>query len=711
MARFKPTVFDLFRPMVEFRAAALWLTGAAICLALVFVYELRVHWLWVGLSILMATIWLRRGVALAAFRVQLNASRLEFLPIERMRQICEWGQNPRKAPFEFTNGRATTPLWWLGTGFEWQPSHASLALEMLSTDRVASSLMPQWAVRPVWHVQSWWAGQKKQESTVFRSINPLVAALSSALYGNTIANANPIGQPWIHALEPNKLNTLYLESAMAGHTLIVGAPGSGKTRLYEALVTQAIHGKNVVIIFDPKFDVDWERRCRLECQRTGRKYVYFNLAKLGTSARLNPIRNWTYPSEIASRIAGLLKGGKGGDPFVNFAHLSIDRVVKGLLFVGEQPTLKKIQHYIESGVAPLLERALTMVLTDVIGASWRVAIEGAATAMMDADAKGGRRRDGGKGVADPLSAMIKIYQTDARLAHYREGFSNQAQAGIADYDSYLPPAEATLDANPIKRAGEAIAGMVAMHEHSQEHFGKMILTLLPLLEMLCSGEVGEALSPDPLADDSREIWDLMRAINEDAVIYLGLNTLANREVGQAIGSILLAELAACAGNVYNYVVPELRKQVCIFVDEAAEVVNEQFTQILNKARGVNFRVFFATQTLADLEAKMGVKALAEQIQGNANNFICLRVQDMKTRQYMSELFGETRVNERSTSSSMGTESDALALEFRGSVSYTNKRTKGARVHPDLLGRLSNMEFFAMIQGGSLYKVRVPILRD
>ena len=60
---------------------------------------------------------------------------------------------------------------------------------------------------------------------------------------------------------------------------------------------------------------------------------------------------------------------------------------------------------------------------------------------------------------------------------------------------------------------------------------------------------------------------------------------------------------------------------------------------------------------------------------------------------------------------MGTESDALALEFRGSVSYTNKRTKGARVHPDLLGRLSNMEFFAMIQGGSLYKVRVPILRD
>ena len=132
---------------------------------------------------------------------------------------------------------------------------------------------------------------------------------------------------------------------------------------------------------------------------------------------------------------------------------------------------------------------------------------------------------------------------------------------------------------------------------------------------------------------------------------------------------------------------------------------------MNKGRGANFRVFFATQTLADFEARMGDKSLAQQIMGNANNFICLRVQDMPTRQYMSELFGETTINEVSTSSSQGTESDALVLEFRGSVSYSSKKAKGMRVHPDVLGRLANMHFFAMIQGGTIYKCVVPILKD
>jgi conjugal transfer pilus assembly protein TraD len=698
--RFQPSVFDLFRPLSEFRIALGWLVAAIACAAVGLWHGLWVHFIWLLPAAWLAYTWCGRGVAVLAFRMQLHASRLSFMQAEKFRQIAAWGQKPLEAPYSFTGGKVRTPSWWLGEGFEWQPSHATLAAEMMGNDLSPSKIIPPWAERAVWRIEDWLERAKANPSAFARALSPLQKALTQALYGDTVADRSPVGQSWIHALEPTKRAVLYLEAAMSGHTLIVGAPGSGKTRLYEVLTTQAIHGNNVVIVIDPKFDTDWERRCRIEAEKAGKPYLYFNLAKLSDSVRLNPIKNWNDPSEIASRIAGLLAGSNGGsDPFINFAQLSIDRAVKGLLYIGEQPTLRRIQQIVERGVSPVLEVALEKVLTEALGDEWKNLRAPLMQAKM-----GGEK--GAKPV-DALSAMVQIYLHDPRLAPYRSDVVTKLIAGVVDYDSCMDVAPMSTETS--SQAREALAGLVTAHEHNKQHYDKMILTLLPLLGMLCSGEVGDTLSPDPLSGDHREIYDIRRVLEEGGVLYLGLNTLANRQVGQAIGSIILAEIAAVVGYVYNYVPEKERKQVCLFVDEAAEVVNDQFVQILNKGRGANFRVFFATQTIADFHAKMGSKALAEQILGNANNFVCLRVQDMPTRQYMSELYGETRVNELSMSTSQGTESDAIALEFRGSVSHSVKKSKGMRVHTDLLGRLRNMEFFTMIQGGTIYKCKVPIL--
>jgi conjugal transfer pilus assembly protein TraD len=703
---FKPTVFDLFRPVYEIRAAVGWVCATIACAGVGVLTGFWIHFFWFLPCGYLAYRWGARAVAIIAFKVQLSSNRLLFMPIARMMEICRWGQNPSQAPFEFSRGVVSTPAWWLGHGFEWQPSHAGLAKQILGSDREAAQLFPPWVLRTFWNVARFWRNAAATESVIYRTVEPVRASCERAVFGDTIKDKSPIGQSWIHALEPDKKPVLFLESAMTGHTLIVGAPGSGKTRLYESLTTQAIQGKNVVFILDPKFDTDWEQRCRRECEKAGKKYVYFNLAQLSQSVRLNPIKNWNDPSEIAGRIVGLLRGGSGnGEAFINFAHLSIDRAVKGLLFCGEQPTLKRIHGIVERGVAPILEKTLERVLTDAIGPEWKILLEATVTAKMQ-DAPGGK----GPKTLDPLSAMVQIYLTDARLKPYRNEISDGLVAGVVCYDSYAEKGY-KLDSVIAKTAGETLSGLITSHEHNKDHYGKMIITLLPLLGMLTSGEVGDTLSPDPTADDPREIWDMKRVIDENALIFLGLNTLANREVGQAIGSILLSEMAAVVGYIYNYVPVSDRKQVCLFVDEAAEVVNEQFVQILNKGRGANFRVFFATQTLADFHKKMGEKAAAEQLLGNANNFVCLRVQDVPTRTYMSELFGETVINESSVSSSMGTESDALALEFRGSLSYSTKKTSGPRVHPDLLGRLSNMHFFTMTQGGTIHKCVVPILKD
>jgi conjugal transfer pilus assembly protein TraD len=117
-----------------------------------------------------------------------------------------------------------------------------------------------------------------------------------------------------------------------------------------------------------------------------------------------------------------------------------------------------------------------------------------------------------------------------------------------------------------------VDGLASLFEHERVHFSKMIASLMPILNMLTSADLGPLLSPDA-ADtrDPRRLTSMAERIERDQVVYLGLDALSNSMVGGAIGSILVADLAAVAGDRYNYggnLTP-----VNVFIDEAAEVVN------------------------------------------------------------------------------------------------------------------------------------------
>mgnify|MGYP001096088531 CR=1 FL=1 len=701
------TVEDLFRPAVEFRAAVGWLAAAGGALVVALTAGVAVHLVWVLPCVIQSWLWARRGVQLLGYRMSLGARRLLVMPTEQLRQYWRWAADPAAAPFEFARGKYRDPTWWLGTGFVWSPSHATLALEMASRDQREPEVVPPWARSAVARVALRYRAALARSSPIASRIRPVVDAIDRSIHAGTIPDKSPLGQAWIHALSSQTGHVLFRENAMQGHTFVVGAPGSGKTRLYEVVSLQAVHAPGAVIVIDPKFDQDWEARLRREAAAAGKPYVYFNLAKLSQGARIDVLKNWHDPSEIASRVAGLLQGGSKGETFVKFAELSIDRAVKGLLLCEIQPTLRRIKDIVERGVGTILAQCLDRVFTEVIGSDWRTQYEAVLSQGLEEARGAGQKGKKGPQTADALlGAMMQIYLGDPKFTEHRAAGTVMALgASAVAYDTYSGSPH-YFDRTALLRVNETLSGLITSAEHNKEHYGKMITTLLPLLNNLCSGEVGEALSPDPLADDPREIWDIRRAVEEDAVVYLGLNTLANRAVGQAVGSMLLADAAAVVGYQYNN---NLRKPVTLFVDEAAEVANPQFVQILNKGRGAGWRVYFASQTIADFETKLGSAAEAMQVLGNANNFICGRVQDMRTREYMSQLFGETRVFERSVSSSSGAQSDALLLEFNGSVSHSNKKTKAPLVHPDLLGRLANMHYFAAIEGGNVYKLRVPIL--
>ncbi|NMT18568.1 conjugal transfer protein, partial [Vibrio parahaemolyticus] len=87
----------------------------------------------------------------------------------------------------------------------------------------------------------------------------------------------------------------------------------------------------------------------------------------------------------------------------------------------------------------------------------------------------------------------------------------------------------------------------------QTHFSKMVANLLPIMNMLTSGELGPLLSPDSSdLSDERQITDSAKIINNAQVAYLGLDSLTDNMVGSAMGSIFLSDLTAVAGDRYNY---------------------------------------------------------------------------------------------------------------------------------------------------------------
>lgn len=352
-------------------------------------------------------------------------------------------------------------------------------------------------------------------------------------------------------------------------------------------------------------------------------------------------------------------------PFRQFAFLFIDRSVKGELYVGDKPNLRSILQYAQNGINNLLERALERFFPEAGKPDWEEEV----TAYMQkvAQKMGGTR----------LDAMVSMYID--RFAKLGKGH-------------------------------ETIDGLISTFQHDRDHYGRIIASALPLLQMLATGETGLMLAPkaDDFEDD-REIWDIDKVIKQKAVLYVGADSLSNSMVAQAVMSMLLADIASVAGAIYNFYAKP--PEIVLVVDEAAEAINEQLLQLLNKGRGAGFKAFVAYQTRSDFTAKLGNVAKMQQVLGNLNNQIVLRLEDIDTAKWFSEKAGTTAIRNLVVSSSTSTGTEAHVGEFSGSVSRSAQLEKAPLIPHDLVMQLPNLQYFLRISGGAVYQGRIPIITD
>lgn len=480
-------------------------------------------------------------------------------------------------------------------------------------------------------------------------VNRLLPArsLCKLLTGTEPKDSRTVGLSAIDGLESRKKDIWVSEKTLEGGTLIVGTTQAGKGVLLTSLVTQAILRGESVIVIDPKMSSRLQNAVTAAAKLAHRSPPLFFHPNHPEGLRINPLTHFERPSEIASRITAVMSDS---GPFTSFAWSAVNVVVDLLVHVGRTPSIAAIESVLTGDFEDLLLEAAEL--------------------------------DCGEDYFDMLVSEAKVK-------------GKKGREGVLD----------VLDrARAEERLSEATLKGAATYAHDPVHFSKITASLMPVLAMLTSGALRQTLSPrddDPLAMSLSEI------IAQRKILYVCLNSLPDPTVAGAIGSMLLADLASCAGERYNNTSIS-RNTVSLFVDECANTINRSLIEILNKGAESGLRTTCAMQTVADLAARLGSTDEARMALGNFNSLVALRTKDRLTQEFVAETFGRTYI--ANTAATLTSASDtAHPGHFTAGASRQITASREEIIPCDVLGKLPNCEFFASLAGGRLIKGRTPIL--
>ena len=139
------------------------------------------------------------------------------------------------------------------------------------------------------------------------------------------------------------------------------------------------------------------------------------------------------------------------------------------------------------------------------------------------------------------------------------------------------------------------------------------------------------------------------------------------------------------------------------------MIGDEFIPLLNKAGGAGFQVTAYTQTWSDVEARIGSRAKAGQIGGNFNTLIMLRVKNTETAELLTDQLPEVNmVSMMVVSSASDTNDPSDFADFASRNEDRIATDKRPMLSAADLVQLPKGQAFALIEGGQLYKIRMPL---
>lgn len=550
----------------------------------------------------------------------------------------------------------------LGWGYRWEPTHTQRAYEVMKRD--LDEIYP-----PAWWLR--WNNVTHDPRTAK-------------------------GLPWIHGLDMGEENVQLPMESLKGHCAIVATTGAIKTRLAALIISQLAMRGECVIVIDPKGDKDLREICRQAAIISGdpNRFLMLHPAFASESVRLDLLKNWDRVSQVASRISMVLDSEED-DNFKQFCWMAVHQITNAMKYTGRRVSIDTLKTAMmdRNAVEKLTQQALTQFYSTE-GALLKDHVEKEINAQRaDSGKKGGRGGGGIETSSVELTAMIKVFQDVVP-----EDKAQSQQMGL-----------------PVKP--DELRGLVTILSANREWFGKMIVSITPMLTKLTTDDLKGLLSPDyEDIDDPRPIMDGKRIVEGNHILYIGTDTLADESVGKAIAAMTLAELSAVAAEIYNHGLEgdqgKEPRRIHVLVDEAGDAVCAPLIQQANKGRGAGMFLWVLFQTFNDLVVKFGNNApMAKKFMGNMNNLIVGATQDPDTMDLIVDKLGETVVSVKSYSTSSGSKTEDVGLEFSANTG-TNLSEQAMEVFPrSLLPSLPDLHYIGFFNRGQLFKGRIPVLVD
>ncbi|EAS1759890.1 type IV conjugative transfer system coupling protein TraD [Salmonella enterica] len=637
----------LLRPAVELYSAAAALAAGYICVAAPWALALApaVSYTMGSGFIVFAAIRIRQGLTVLRYR-------------RNIRRLPRYVMNSEQVPLSHHR-------LFIGRGFLWEQKH---------TQRLITCRRPEFAkyVHPGWLYRQ---ARMLEKACEYRC-PVLVRLLSNDSWLNVVRPLPPVGgNSLLHGVELNETDVALPLGERVGHTLVMGTTRVGKTRLAELFITQDIRRGDVVIVFDPKGDADLLKRTYAEAKRAGREgeFYVFHLGWPDISARYNAVGRFGRISEVASRIAGQLSSEGNSAAFKEFAWRFVNIIARALVELGERPDYLQIARHVVN-IDDLFIRYASYYLPKYEPKAWDVI------------------------------AQIAGKINDKNTPRNMQG-----------RDRYVIALEQYLSATKIY--DPILDGLRSAVRYDKTYFDKIVASLLPLLEKLTTGKTAQLLAPNYSdLNDPRPIFDWQQIIRKRGVVYVGLDALSDTEVAAAVGNSMFADLVSVAGYIYKFGVndglPETAQNkipINLHCDEFNELMGQEFIPLINKGGGANVQVTAYTQTLSDIEARIGNAAKAGQVIGNFNNLVMLRVRETATAELMTGQLHSVDVLTSTVISGVTDSSNPeTGTDFTSNTQDRVSSVSVPLIDPAALIQLPKGQAFALLEGGQLWKVRIPL---
>ena len=647
-------VETLLRPAVELWSALAASMAAAVA--------------WLAPWALMMPPGVARGAACALFGFAAWRARQAWRVLRYrrgLRRLRTWRLAPGRLP-------VSPRKLFIGRGFRWTALH---------TQRLRDTLRPE--VRR--YVQPGALHQWARRREIDWESKPLLGRLAGLLRrccggSPLLRGAEAGGNPALHAVEPREQAVWMDLGERAGHTLVLGTTRVGKTRLAELLIAQDIRRGDVVIVFDPKGDAGLLRRVYAEARRAGRTgaFYMFHLGYPGISARYNAIGNFSRITEVATRIANQLPSQGNSAAFKEFAWRFVNIIARALVALGRRPDYRQVRRYIND-IEPLFVEYAEAHLRRRGARDWQEQVSGEAAGIRERNLPAALRGRSARAVA---------------LMRYLHG-----------QDLYDPVLE----------------GLVSAFKYDRTYFDKIVSSVGPLMEKLTTGKIAELISPDYLdRKDPRPIFEWMEVIRRRGIVYVGLDALSDTTVAGAVGNSMFADLVSVAGHLYKHGLQDVSgdapgappgsfPSISMHADEFNELIGDEFVPLLNKAGGAGFQVTAYTQTWSDVEARIGSRAKAGQVAGNFNTLVMLRVKELATAEMLTGQLPRVEVFSLMSVSGVDDSSDpGSGIDFRSRNEDRISVSEVPMLSPAELVALPKGQAFALLEGGQLWKLRMPL---